>query len=183
LTLSDPPGWLAHAARPLAVLGLIGVVAIAVLPFCGSFVRGAIGRAPFPAALRARLAGAVEGGLQGVRAFHDGRRLSAFVALTFVIWFLDALGTVVGAAALGFRLPFAVAFLLIAGLGVGSAVPSTPGYVGVYQFVAVSVLTPFGFTRTDAIAYILVAQALFFVVIAFWGSLGLLRYRRSRLSA
>ena len=33
--------------------------------------------------------------------------------------------------------------------------------LGIYQFVAVSVLTPFGFSRTDAIAYILVAQALF----------------------
>ena len=54
----------------------------------------------------------------------------------------------------------------------GSALPSTPGYVGIYQFVAVSVLTPFGFSRADAIAYILVAQALVYVVIALWGSLG-----------
>ena len=63
-------------------------------------------------------------------------------------------------AALGFQIPLPVAFLLIAGLGLGSALPSTPGYVGIYQFVAVTVLTPFGFSRTDAIAYILVAQAL-----------------------
>ena len=39
-------------------------------------------------------------------------------------------------------------------MGLASALPSTPGYVGIYQFVAVSVLTPFGFSRTDAIAYI-----------------------------
>ena len=65
-----------------------------------------------------------------------------------------------------------------AALGLGSALPSTPGYVGVYQFVAVTVLTPFGFTRTDAIAYILVAQALMYVVIGFWGSVGFTRYRR-----
>ena len=57
---------------------------------------------------------------------------------------------------------------------------STPGYVGIYQFVAVTVLQPFGFSRTDAIAYILVAQALLYVVIGFWGSLGLWRYRRAR---
>jgi uncharacterized membrane protein YbhN (UPF0104 family) len=73
-----------------------------------------------------------------------------------------------------------VAFLLIASLGLGSALPSTPGYIGIYQFVAVVVLTPFGFSRTDAIAYILVAQALIYVVIGFWGSLGLWRFRRSR---
>ena len=51
------------------------------------------------------------------------------------------------AAALGFDMPLRVAFLLIAALGLGSALPSTPGYVGIYQFVAVTVLTPFGFSR------------------------------------
>ena len=72
-----------------------------------------------------------------------------------------------------------MAFLLIAGLGLGSALPSTPGYVGIYQFVTVTILTPFGFSRTDAIAYILVAQALGYAVIGFWGSLGFWRYRRA----
>ena len=32
LTLPSPPGWLAAAARPFAILGLIGALAIAVLP-------------------------------------------------------------------------------------------------------------------------------------------------------
>jgi hypothetical protein len=70
------------------------------------------------------------------------------------------------------------AFLLIAGLGIGSALPSTPGYLGIYQFVAVSVLTPFGFARTDAIAYILLLQALGYVVISCWGLLAFVGHRR-----
>ena len=78
---------------------------------------------------------------------------------------------------------FPAAFLLIASLGLGSALPSTPGYVGIYQFVAVTVLGPFGFSRTDAIAFILVVQALTYVVIGFWGSMGIVRYRRARRSA
>ena len=91
-----------------------------------------------------------------MRAFHDARRLSGFLGLTVAIWSLDAVGD--GdrrrrRSACRCRCP--VAFLLIAGLGLGSALPSTPGYVGIYQFVAVTVLTPFGFSRTDAIAYIL----------------------------
>jgi len=77
-------------------------------------------------------------------------------------------------------LPVPAAFLLIASLGLGSALPSTPGYVGIYQFVAVTVLGPFGFSRTDAIAYILNVQALGYVVIGVWGSIGILRYRRVR---
>ena len=114
-----------------------------------------------------------------MRAVHDARRLSGFVGLALLIWFLDAAGTTIGGAALGLRIPPAVAFLLLAGLSLGSALPSTPGYIGIYQFVTVSVMTPFGFSRADAIAFILVTQAVGYVVIGFWGALGLFRYRRS----
>ncbi len=183
LILPAQPGWLTRAARPFAILGLIGALGIAILPLLGSVARSAIEWAPLPHSLRPRLITAVEHGLRGIRAFHDARRLSGFLALTVLIWSLDALGTVVVGAALGFRIPISIAFLLIVGLGLGSALPATPGYVGIYQFVAVTVLTPFGFSRTDAIAYILVAQALMYVVIGFWGSLGLWRYRRTRRSA
>ena len=58
-----------------------------------------------------------------------------------------------------------MAFLLLTGIGLGSSLPSTPGYLGVYQFVAMTVLTPFGFSRDAALAYILVAQALGYAVI------------------
>jgi len=182
LILPAQPGWLAGAARPFAILGFLGALGIAVLPLLGSVARSAIERTPLPHAVRARLIKTVEHGLRGLRAFHDARRLSGFLGLTVLIWCLDALSTVITGAALGLVIPVSVAFLLIAGLGLGSALPSTPGYVGIYQFVAVRVLTPFGFSRTDAIAYILVAQALTYVVIGFWGSLGLWRYRRARRS-
>jgi len=182
LTLPVQPGWLASAAMPFAIVALLGVSLIAVLPWLESSVRTLLERAPLPQAVRPTLMTAMEQGLRGIRAFHDPKRLLGFVALTIVIWTLDALGTVIGGAALGLSIPISVAFLLIASLGLGSALPSTPGYVGIYQFVAVTVLTPFGFSRADAIAYILVAQALSYILVGFWGSLGLWRYRRSGLS-
>jgi hypothetical protein len=183
LALPAQSGWPATTARPFALVAALGALAIAVLPFLGSLGRAAIERAPLPDALRPRLIATMTHGLRGMRAFHDARRLSGFVGLTMIVWTLDAVGTVIGASSLGLRLPIAVAFLLMAGLGLGSALPSAPGYVGIYQFVAVTVLVPFGFSRTDAIAFILVAQALGYVVIGFWGALGLLRYRRTRRSA
>ena len=182
LMVPAPPGWLATAARPFAIIGLLGAAAIAILPLVGSMGRSAIERAPLPHSLRPRLVTAMEQGLRGMRAFHHLRRLAGFLTLTVLIWSLDAAGTVITGAALGLSIPIAVAFLLIAALGVASALPSTPGYIGIYQFVAVTVLTPFGFSRTEAIAFILVAQALMYVVIGFWGAVGLVRYRRTRRS-
>lgn len=179
-TLPARPTWLADAAMPVATVALLGALVIAILPRLETFSGGVIRYAPL--SLRPRLGALLGQGLRGLRAFHDARRLSAFVALTVLIWSMDALATVVAAAALGFVMPFAAAFLLLASLGLGSALPSTPGYIGIYQFVAVSVLTLFGFSRTGAIAYILVAQALNYLVIGVWGALGLLRYRQASSS-
>ncbi len=41
--------------------------------------------------------------------------------------------------------------------------------------VAVAVLVPFGFSRADALAYILISQILNYLVVTFWGVIGLWR--------
>jgi glycosyltransferase 2 family protein len=180
MTVASQPGWINGAARTFGALGLLGAVALAVMPLLQTQAASVIVRMPMPGALRRGLLHALEHGLRGLRAFHDPGRLGAFLGFTIMIWCLDAVATIIGAAALGLHMPTAAAFLLLAGLGLASALPSTPGYVGIYQFVAVSVLEPFGFSRTSAIAYIVVAQALSYVVIGIWGGIGLIRYRRAR---
>ena len=54
--------------------------------------------------------------------------------------------------------------------------------MGIYQFAAVSVLTPFGYSQADAIAYILLFQAMNYVVLLVWGLLGLARQRQASAS-
>lgn len=177
LTLRVRPGWFGSAAKPFAILGLCGALAIALLPRLERLWNYILRCIPMPESLRDTLARVLEQVLIGTRAFHDTERLIGFMAFTAVIWFSDGIGTQIGMRALGFSISLPVALLLITGLGLGSALPSTPGYVGIYQFVAVSVLVPFGFSRTDAIAYILLAQALQYVLITFWGVLGFTRFR------
>jgi uncharacterized protein (TIRG00374 family) len=178
LTLPSPPDWLAKASRPFAIAGGCGVLLIAVLPRLERFWMAALGRIPMPPGIRIRLSSLLEHILEGFRAFHDARRAGGFLALTVVIWTMDAVGSTITARALGLELSLPLAFLLLAGLGLGSALPSTPGYVGIYQFVAIGILTPFGFSRTAAIAYILMVQAVAYALVSIWGSLGLLQYRR-----
>jgi hypothetical protein len=67
------------------------------------------------------------------------------------------------------------ALLLLVALGLASAVPSTPGYVGIFQFVAVTVLVPFGFSRDQALAYILVFQGMTYTAVLLWGTLSMWR--------
>ena len=177
LTLPVRPGWFAQAARPFAIAGLCGTACIAILPRTERIWLTLLERLPMPQALRSKLIGILEQILVGLRTFHHFGRLAQFIGLAAVIWFCDAAATVVLMRSLGLSISWPVAFLLITGFGLGSALPATPGYVGIYQFVAVSVLVPFGFTKADAIAYSFLTQALQYVFIGFWGLLALSRQR------
>jgi len=175
LTLPIKPGWFSHAATPFSIIGLGGIAAIVLLPKLEPLWASILRKLPLPSTLTEKLIGIMEQVLVGIRAFHDWRRLSLFLSFTGVIWFCDSVTAVMGMYALGMNISFAVAFLLITGLALGSALPSTPGYVGIYQFVAVSVLVPFGFSKTDAVAYIVLFQGLQFANYAVWGTLAFTR--------
>lgn len=175
-------GWLMKGARPFAVLGLSGVAAIVLLPLFENFWFRILGRLPVPEGLRGTVETILRHVLAGIRSFHDSGRLAKFLALTAVIWMGDGIITILGARSLSITIGLPVALLLVAGLGLGSALPSTPGYVGIYQFVAVSILTPFGYSKTEAIAYILLFQAINYVVILFWGLLGMAQRKTKQTS-
>jgi uncharacterized protein (TIRG00374 family) len=178
LTLPQPPGWLANAARPVAILGLSAVLVIVILPNLESLFQKMLDRVPAPAALRAKLKAILEQALRGMRTFHHLKRLLAFAGMTIVIWCTDGFMTVLTGWALGLPISLPMAFLLLAGMGLGSAMPSAPGYIGVYQFVGVTVLTPFGIDRADAVAFVLVGEVLQYLVVGLWGALGIVQYRK-----
>ena len=140
------PRWIVDLSRTTAIVAAAGALALAVLPHMEGLCRN---RLP-------RFAGQV---LLGVRAFHNVGRFLGFATLTAAIWMTDAFGAILMADGLHLHFSFAVAMLLLTGMGLGSALPSTPGYVGIYQLAAVTVLTPFGISRDAALAYSLVAQA------------------------
>jgi glycosyltransferase 2 family protein len=173
LNVNPKPVWMEQLSRTMAIAAGCGVICVIVLPHAGGVVKSLLQRIPLPGAIRTGLAGLVEQILLGLRAFHSWKRLTGFAVLTVAVWMVDAWATVISAHALGLRIDFAVALLLLTGMGLGSALPSTPGYIGIYQFVAVTVLTPFGMSRDDAVAYILVAQAGGYVVVLLLGLPGL----------
>jgi uncharacterized protein (TIRG00374 family) len=178
LTLPERPGWYNAAAKPFALIGICGVLGIAILPRLERFWIYLLEHMPVPERFRGKLKGILEQVLYGLRAFHDARRLLAFLGLTVVIWSMDAVGAILAARSLDLILTVPMACLLLTGLGLGSALPSTPGYVGIYQFVAVTVLMPFGFSRAAVIAYTLLLQALQYFSTGVWGLFALLRFRK-----
>jgi uncharacterized membrane protein YbhN (UPF0104 family) len=163
-TVRPQPPWMTHVWPAVAAAAACGVLVTGLLPLSEGALESMMGRMPLPDAMRGRLLGLARQVLLGLRAFHHRGRLAGFVLLTATIWLGDACATVVGARALGFEVSFPVAVLLLTGLGLGATLPSTPGYVGIYQFVYVGVLTPFGMGRDGAVAFALFSQIMGYAV-------------------
>jgi glycosyltransferase 2 family protein len=161
--------WMERVARTVTVAAAAGAVALMVLPHAEGLAQRAVRWLPFPPALKGRLEIMVGQILLAIRAFHNTGRFVKFALFTVGIWASDATGLILSAHALGLEVTIPAAVLLLTAMGLGSALPSTPGYVGIYQFAAVSVLGAFGIARDQALAYSLVTQALGYIVIGILG--------------
>ena len=111
-------------------------------------------------------------GLASIR--HPGRMVQ-YLALTVAIWLADAGATMLVARALGANISLPAAVVLLAALGITSAIPITPGQIGIYQFVVASVIGSYGIAREPAVLLALSLQALNYLLLLTWGVTGTLR--------
>ena len=167
------PAWLYSAIQWMAVAGFVALVIFLAAPRLEAFILKILGWLHLSEKWRARISDLVSQFLMGARSLIHPGRAASFVLLTAVIWGIDAGGAVLFAHGLGLSLRLDQALLLLVALGLSSALPSTPGYVGIYQFVAVTVLPVFGISPSQALAYILASQAVNVVTISLWGIVGM----------
>jgi glycosyltransferase 2 family protein len=172
-TMGVLPVELTRAIRAMAVVGIFGALLVFLAPHLGGFFHKIIDRLPVSPRMSESISRMTDSFLIGAGSLQNFTRLAQFLMFSVVLWSLDMLTGWIMANALGLSLSPLQVLVLLAALGIASSIPSTPGYVGVYQFVAVTVLVPFGLSHAQAIAYILAYQGLMYINITFWGVIGL----------
>jgi len=165
LTIPGLPDWLHSASKTFSVLSGVGILTLFLLPHAQTQAERWLSRIP-------KISGVASRFLDGLRSLHSWWRSSQFLALTLVIWPLDSFTGVLVADSIGLNLEMKTSMVVLAALGLSSAIPSTPGYVGVFQFVAVNVMKPFGIANSAALAWILLYQAVGYICQAIFGSIG-----------
>jgi len=164
------------ALQTMSAISIFGLLVMILLPRFGTRITKVVAALPWlDASTRSKLAGFLDQFLRGLEALRQTQRIIGFILLTALIWSMDALGTVFLSRILHLPISLDQAFVLLAGLGLSSAIPSTPGYVGIYQFVAVVILEPFGIPKTDALAFILFFQIINLLALFAWGIVALLK--------
>jgi uncharacterized protein (TIRG00374 family) len=125
--------------------------------------------------LAERLVGIVEGIRQGLSVLRSPARIMATLAWSFALWVVSAGGFYIMFSAFGIPVNFAGALLMQGLIMVGIALPSTPGYVGAFEFPIIALLTLYGVDRSLAAAYALTFHVTTFLPITLLGAWSILR--------
>lgn len=126
---------------------------------------------PLPSGTGARLRSLAELFLGGLAALGGAGATLRIFGLSILAWLFEAGMYYLLMFAFPLTSSFPLAALTTAVANLGTLIPSSPGYVGVFDFIGRSVLAQFGVPETAALAYVLVVHAVLVVpvtLLGFW---------------
>jgi uncharacterized membrane protein YbhN (UPF0104 family) len=100
----------------------------------------------------------------------------ALALLSIAVWVVDASTYLAVLAAFGLPLSPEWAVFVMAVTNLGVLLPSRPGHVGTFHYYCVSTLMLLEAESAAAVSYALVAHAIIFVPVTFWGAAIVVRY-------
>ncbi|MDZ4766908.1 MAG: lysylphosphatidylglycerol synthase transmembrane domain-containing protein, partial [Chloroflexota bacterium] len=177
--LETAPDVLIAGARAGAILASVGIAGVLIAPRLERQLRALLAwllaKLPLPAGIAEKLDAFLVRFLTGMRALINPRRAVLFALFAAGAWSIDVVVASMVGRAFDMALTVPQILLLLASLGLASAAPSTPGYIGIYQAVAVAVLVPFGYTESTVIVFIIAFQIVSYLMVIAFGALGLWR--------
>ena len=132
-------------------------------------------RAVFPSRFAERLLRIAEHLIGGIAVLRRPGRFLAVVAWSFAIWLTNGLSFWLCFRAFGIALPFEAALFLQALIGFGVAIPSSPGFVGVFEAATSLALGIYGIDQTLAVSYAVAYHVTTFIPITALGLISLSR--------
>ena len=168
----------ATLAGPTVGVGVVAVVAVLVLLFVAAHREQSL--ALFDRLLQRYrfrgsewLRGMVNSAVDGLACLGSPRTAAGVLAWSAVIWVGAALQFHLVMWAADLTLPFAAALTALCLTSLGMVVPSSPGYVGVFESLTIVALSLFDVGRDVALSYALVLHAFGYLGLGILGVLGL----------
>ncbi len=101
--------------------------------------------------------------LEGLADPLSAERGLVWFGISVAAWSTWAVAAILVGRAVGVELSVVDAIFVTAALNLGVAIPSSPGFVGTYQWLGVSALALFGIGREAGLAFAICMQAVWFV--------------------
>jgi uncharacterized membrane protein YbhN (UPF0104 family) len=173
-TVADQGGWLVRVAAGAVVLVLVLAVGL-------GFARLYTRRRERGRRTRGLLRRLARDALEGLAEPLGRGRIVEAGGLSIVAWALWSLGALSVARAVGIDLDVLDVVFVAAIVNLGVAVPSSPGFVGTYQWLGIESLAVIGVDRENALAFSILLHAAWFVPTTLIGGLLLVRRGAVRL--
>ena len=114
--------------------------------------------------------GFVENAMGGLAVLRDGRRFLTVLAWAIAHWAVNAIAMYIGFLAVGMDVPLSAAFFLQGVVSLAVALPSSPGFFGVFELSSVLGLAVYGISDKLAVSWALAYHLLSFIPITIIGA-------------
>jgi glycosyltransferase 2 family protein len=175
LTQMVLPDWLADPARSTAIFLVIFVLIFILLVWKRELILRFAERMSkiMPVKWRDWFIRQLGDGLNSLDVMRKPRLIFGLFGYSLVIWAVSAMTNWLVFLSLRIVLPAWASLLLLVVLQIGTAVPSSPGSIGVFQYLVVLALSVFGLDKNISFGYSMVLYLVIFVPIALLGIWGL----------
>jgi len=165
------PAWLAGSARGMALVLAILLPCFVLLAWQRDFFLRIVERIShlFPSAWREWLVKQTSYGLTSLDVVRRPLLLLGLFSSSLIVWMISALTNYLVFLAFELVLPFWASLLLLVVLQVGTAVPSSPGRIGVFQYLVILTLSIFAVDKNVALGYSIVLYLVIYVPIVLIG--------------
>jgi glycosyltransferase 2 family protein len=176
----------AIAASTAVLFGVVLLLALVIANRPGPWMVlvERISRRVLPVRTADRMVRVFDGIVEGLAVLKSPGRFAGVVLWSLVLWIKNAAAFAICFRAFGLHVPLEAALLLQGIIGFGVAIPSTPGYGGVFEAATLLTLRLYGVDSSLAIAYALTYHLTTFIPITLLGlwSLSRLHLRLGELS-
>lgn len=182
-----PSDEVLFAGRTTALLGVGGFLAMFVAALWPGLVQRT-GDAVIARVFRgsaARWSQRLAGALAGLSSLREPRRLLPVIGWTAAVWIMAVASIYLGALAFLPAVPVSTAVFVLAALGLGVAVPSSPGQIGVYEGTARYAFMLAGVDAAQGLAIGVIVHLINLAAVVVFGAIALSREGESlgRLAA
>jgi glycosyltransferase 2 family protein len=176
----DLPNWLKYSGLMIVSVTAIAIAILASLHFHGHRLK------PFflslmnrflPEHFLSRLESSGKVFLEGLAGLFKMKNISSFMVYTALLWVLEVLIAYYVSGSFGLWIPLGNLLFVMLVITLGTIVPSSPGYIGVYELFGIAGLKLVGVSGAAALSFIVMLHAMAILVPSVIGSLCLIKWQ------
>ena len=175
----DFPHWLKFSGLVIMSITAIVTIILAVIHFHGHKLKPVFLLLinyvlPKRFLLRLEISGKIF--IEGLAGLFKTKSIFFFFFFTAILWALEVLIAYYISGAFGLWIPLGNLLFLMLVITVGTIIPSSPGYIGVYELFGIAGLNLIGISGGESLSFIVMLHAIAILVPSIIGSLCLLKW-------